>query len=235
MNEKLENIFENEYSNDILIDFFIKTEKMYEFFGYNFVLDRKEINCEKFQGAQVWLNDDYKNVVISNLEIVSFNLVYPKILAKIAEVNLKNFNEVYSKLIDYYYNNKNVSIKKYINIVYGCLGNTKSLIYSKNIHLVPDFLNKILSNILSEFKGHIIYMDTDEIIFRNFDEIRERFDKYFNSLDKYELTYSTQKSKMGFFMGKKQYLIEMNEGIKIKGIKHFNKDGMIRGGFINLI
>ena len=48
---------------------------------------------------------------------------------------------------------------------YGCLQNLECMIHSKNIHLVPNILNKILSDILSEFKGHIIYIDTYQIFF----------------------------------------------------------------------
>ena len=119
-------------------------------------------------------------------------------------------------------------------MTYGCLQNPECMIYSKNIHLVPNRLNKMLSDILSEFKDHIIYIDTDKIFFRNFDEIRGRFEKYFNNINKYELTYFSEKSKFGLFISKKHYTIEENGNIKIKGMKHFNKNGMSRGGFIDM-
>lgn len=118
-------------------------------------------------------------------------------------------------------------------MTYGCLQNTKSAIYSKNIHLISIKLNKILSDILVEFKGHIIYIDTDKIIFRNFNEVQERFNSYFNDLNKYELTYFTEKAKIGIFIRIKKYLIEKDNNIKIKGIKYFIKDDVSRGGFIN--
>lgn len=234
MEEKLKNVFEKEYSENRLTDFLIKTQKVYEFFGYDFKLKPKEIVSKDFYGEKVWLNEDYVNSPILNLELITFNLVYPKLITKIIETNLENFNEVYSKLIELYYLDKTIGLKKYINMVYGCLQNPECVIYSKNIHLVPIRLNKILSDILSEFKGHIIYIDTDQIFFRNFDEIRERFEKYINNINKYELTYFSEKSKFGLFISKKHYIIEENGNIKIKGMKYFNKDGMSRGGFIDM-
>lgn len=234
MEEKLKNVFEKEYSENRLTDFLIKTQKVYEFFEYDFKLKPIEIVSKDFYGGKVWLNEDYVNSSISNLEIITFNLVYPKLITKIVETNLEKFNEVYSKLIDIYYSDKDVKLKEYINMTYGCLQNPECMIYSKNIHLVPNRLNKMLSDILSEFKGHIIYIDTDQIFFRNFDEIRGRFEKYFNNINKYELTYFSEKSKFGLFISKKHYTIEENGNIKIKGMKHFNKDGMSRGGFIDM-
>jgi hypothetical protein len=234
MGEKLKNVFDKEYSENRLTDFLIKTQKVYEIFGYDFKLKPTEIVSKDFYGGKVWINKDYVNSSISNLEVITFNLVYPKLIIKIVETNLENFNEVYSKLIEIYYSNKHFKLKEYINMTYGCLQNPECMIYSKNIHLVPNRLNKMLSDILSEFKGHIIYIDTDQIFFRNFDEIRERFEKYFNNINKYELTYFSEKSKFGLFISKKYYIIEENGNIKIKGMKHFNKDGMSRGGFIGM-
>lgn len=234
MEEKLKIVFEKEYSENRLTDFLIKTQKVYEFFGYDFKLKPTEIVSKDFYGGKVWINEDYINSPISNLDVITFNLVYPKLITKIVETNLEKFNEVYSKLIQIYYSDKDVKLKEYINMTYGCLQNPECMIYSKNIHLVPNRLNKILSDILSEFKGHIIYIDTDQIFFRNFDEIRERFEKYFNNINKYELTYFSEKSKFGLFISKKHYIIEENGNIKIKGMKHFNKYGMSRGGFIDM-
>jgi len=234
MEEKLKNVFNKEYSENRLTDFLIKTQKVYEFFGYDFKLKPTEIVSKDFYDGKVWINEDYVNSPISNLDVITFNLVYPKLITKIVETNLENFNEVYSKLIEIYYSDKDIKLKEYINMTYGCLQNPECMIYSKNIHLVPNRLNKMLSDISSEFKGHIIYIDTDQIFLRNFDEIRERFEKYFNNINKYDLTYFYEKSKFGLFISKKNYIIEENGNIKIKGMKHFNKDGVSRGGFIDM-
>lgn len=233
MKEKLKNVFEKEYTEDKLTDFLIKTQKVYELFGYDFKLNQKTIVQEQLCSATVWLNDDYINSTISNLDIIEFELLYPKLIIKLLNTNLENFNEVFSKLLDYYH--EDISIEKYINSVYGHLGNPLSLIYSDNIPIVSIHANNIMRKIINEFKGHVIYVDTFQIFFRNFSEIKERFESVFNQLNKYDLTYSTTQSKFGLFIAKKQYLIEENNGIKIKGMQHFKKDGMDRGGFIELL
>lgn len=236
MSKELKNIFDTEYSKSVLTDFAIKTEKIYDFFNYDFKLNKNAINRyqDKFKGAKVWLNEDYRNSAISNLKIVEFELTYPKIIANIAETNLEKFNEVYSKVIDHYLENKEYTTKKYINSTYGCLQNPNSTIFSNNIHLVPIHLNHMLTRILNEFKGHIIYIDTNSIFFRNFEEIEERFKNYFDSINKYDLTYTIESSNFGYFSNKKKYMIEKDGDIKTKGLQHFNKNGMSRGDNIKL-
>lgn len=232
MKEKLKMILEFRDSENTLTDFLIKTHKIYEVFGYEFKLNPKEIKEDRFVGAKVWLNEQFTNAMIHNIDIVFLNMVYPKIMSKVINTNAEHFNEVYSKLIEIYKEDKFNALKNYINMVYGCLGNPKCDIYSNNIHLVPEILNKILSNILSEFSEYIIYIDTDEIYFRKFDEIKDRFEEYFNSENKYDLTYSIEKSKFGLFMKKKKFFIEQQGEIKMKGIRYFNDIGESRGGTI---
>lgn len=234
MEEKLKNVFEAEYSESKLSDFLIKTQKAYEFFGYDFKLLPIEMIPGDSFGAKIWLNEDYANSLISNLEIINFRMIYPNLISKIARTNLENFNEVYSKLIDLYYTDGNIELKKYINMTYGCLRNPKSSIFSNNIHLVSSEANKMMNDILYQFWKHIVYLDTDQIVFRNFDEIRERFEGYFKTINKYELDYFSEKSKFGLFLRKKQYILEEAGWIKIRGIKHFTKDGIFRGGYISI-
>jgi len=131
MEEKLKNVFNKEYSENRLTDFVTKTQKVYEFFGYEFKLKPTEIVSKDFYGGKVWLNEDYVNSPISNLEVITFNSVYPKLITKIVETNLEKFNEVYSNLIEIYYSDKDVKLKEYINMAYGCLQNPKCMIYSK--------------------------------------------------------------------------------------------------------
>jgi hypothetical protein len=235
MEEKLKNVFEKEYSENKLIDFLIKTQKVYEFFGYDFNLKPIRISPSETYGGKIWLNEDYANSAVSNLEIITFTSVYPKLISKLAETNLERFNEVYSNLLEIYHSDRNIGLKKYINMSYGCLGSPKCEIHSNNIHLVPKVLHKMLNDILSEFKGNIVYIDTDQIFFRNFDGVRERFEKYFNLINKYELTYFSEKSKFGLFVSGKRYIIEENGNITVRGLKHFSKEGMSRGGFIDMI
>ena len=234
MKEKIKNVCEVDYSENKLTDFLIKTQKIYEVLGYDFKLKSMERSSKNSYNSKVWVNEKYVNSTISNLEIITFNLVYPNLITEIAETNLNNFNEVYSKIIKIYYLNKNESIKKYINMAYGCLQNPDCMIYSKNMYLIPMKLNNLLNIILSEFKDHIVYIDVDQIFFRNFDEIKERFENYFKNKNKYNLSYYSEKSNLGLFIAKKKYVIEKNGIIKIRGMKYFNKNGVCRGGNINI-
>lgn len=234
MDERLKIVFETEYSENKLSDFHIKTQKIYEIFGYEFILKPSVTKPTPRKGGIVWVNEEYSNSPISNLEIVNINYPYPMMISKLAETNLEKFNEMYAKLIEINITENNTNLKKYINTAYGCLSNPDSVIYCRNVNLVTARLNTIIKSIISEFKGHVVYASICDIHFRNFDEIRERFMSYFNKINKYELTYFLEKSKFGFYSAKLKYMIEQNGNIKIKAMRHFHKNGVSRGGFIEL-
>ena len=163
---------------------------------------------------------------------MTFESVYPNLISKICNTNLENFNIVFSKLLELYSTNKDTSLKEYINSTYGCLQNKQSIIYSNNIHLVPKKMTSLFNEILKEFESNIIYVDTDQIFFRNFEEIEHRFESTMLSLNKYDLPYFYERSKFGLFKSKKSYIIEENSNIRIKGMKHYNKSGVSNGGVI---
>jgi hypothetical protein len=87
---------------------------------------------------------------------------------------------------------------------------------------------------VKEFESNIIYIDTDQIFFRNFEEIEHIFESTMIRLNKYDLPYFYERSKFGLFKSKKSYIIEENSNIRIKGMNHYNKDGISRGGKICL-
>lgn len=234
MEEKLKSIFIKEYSENKLTNFVIKTQKIYDYLGYDFVLKQPNIGSNKCCGSMLWLNEKYVNSSFSDLDIITFNMVYPKLITKMVETNLQNFNEVFSKLIEIYYLYKDIELKNYINMVYGFLQNPECEIYSSNIYQLPIILNNILNNILLEFKEHIVYINFDKIIFRNFDEIRSVFNNYFDMNNKYEISYFTEKSKFGLFISQHRYIIEEHGNIKIKNIKLYNENGMRKGGLVSI-
>ncbi len=234
MEEKLKEIFDKEYSTSKLEDFTIKTQKVYEILNYDFKLKSRNFTTNESIGGKVWLNEKYTLLPISNITILTFESVYPNLISKICNTNLENFNIVFSKLLELYSTNKDTSLKEYINSTYGCLQNKQSIIYSNNIHLVPKKMTSLFNEILKEFESNIIYVDTDQIFFRNFEEIEHIFESTMIRLNKYELPYFYEKSKFGLFKSKKSYIIEENSNIRIKGMNHYNKDGISRGGKICL-
>ena len=234
MTNQLKEIFDSEYSKNKLIDFSVKTEKIYDYFNYDFILKNIEVNSKKYNGGKVWVNEKYTNQPISNLTILRFKLLYPTIISKIVNTNLENFNTIFSKIIDIYFETNYNSIKNYINMAYGCLGNLNSIIYADNIDIVTYYSKRMVTDIIDEFNSHIVNVDTDEIYFRNFDEIKHRFEQYYNKINIYELDYNTEQSKFGLFYREKKYLFEQNGNIKVKGLNRFHKDGVNRGGFVYL-
>ena len=189
MEEKLKEIFDKEYSTSKLEDFTIKTQKVYEMFNYDFKLKSRNFTTNESIGGKVWLNEKYTLLPISNITILTFESVYPNLISKICNTNLENFNIVFSKLLELYSTNNYTSLNEYINSTYGCLQNKQSIIYSNNIHLVPKTLTSIFNKLVKEFESNIIYIDTDQIFFRNFEEIKHRFESTMLSLNKYDLPY----------------------------------------------
>lgn len=235
MEEKLRRVLEKEYSESKLTDFLIKTQKVYEVLGYDFTINKKYVDGDSpFIGGKIWINEDYANYPISNIECIRFDLAFPTIYCKLVKTNLHSFNDVYSKLIDMYREHKDPILMKYINMVYGCTSNINCGIYSDDVRIIPVKMSILLSKIINEFKGHVIYVDTDIIFFRNFDEIKERFENYLAQINTYNLTYITKKSNFGIFKGIKNYIIEEDGNLRLYGMKQFNKDGSCKGGYIYL-
>ena len=71
MEEKLKNVFDKEYSENRLTDFLIKTQKVYEFFEYDFKLKPTEIVSKDFYGGKVWLNHRFRDKFVE--DILHFN------------------------------------------------------------------------------------------------------------------------------------------------------------------
>ena len=235
MEEKLRRVLEKEYSENKLTDFLIKTQKVYEVLGYDFTINKKYVDGDRpFIGCKIWINEDYANCPISNIECIRFDLAFPTIYCKLVKTNLHSFNDVYSKLIGMYWEDKDPILTKYINMVYGCTSNINCEIYSNNVRIVPIKMNALLSKIINEFKGHVIYVDTDMIFFRNFDEIKERFENYLAKINTHKLTYTTEKTNFGIFKGIKNYIIEEDGNLRLYGMKQFNKNGSCKGGCIYL-
>ena len=71
-------------------------------------------------------------------------------------------------------------IKIWINMTYGILNTDKSYLRcNENIALfVNSRANSLLRNIYNNFEGHILYIDTDFVIFRYFSEVSNRFKKF---------------------------------------------------------
>ena len=191
MEENLKQIFDTEYSKNKVEDFRIKTEKLYHYYGYVFNLNLENNIEQDFSiSVEKYFNNEYIDFPLSDITVIEFNNLYPKLISKLVDTNLKGFNEFYSKIINLYYEYRDYSVKKYINMVYGCLQSKESTICSNNMYVIKDEMDLIYEKMISEFKKYIIAINTDRICFRNFNEIEERFKNYINNIDKLNLTYS---------------------------------------------
>jgi len=237
MNKQLKLIFSNNYSENSLTDFFLKTKHIYEYLGYEFELTPIEKISESSanDSSRVWLNEKYSNAIISNVTELEFESPYPNLISKIANTNLKHFNRMLGEIVAEYNLDRDINVKNYINMIYGCIKNPKSKIYADNVGLVTIELRKIMDSVIVKFKNHVVYIDTDAIIFRNFPEIELEFYKHLNEINRYNLPYFIENKKFCLFTAKKNYMIEDNGSIKIHGIKHFSDQGTCRGAHINII
>lgn len=240
MIKKITSILSQEYSNNVLTDFRLKTEKIYEILGEDFILNEKEIRDDKQRcfTFKTWINEDYQRSIVSNISFITFKSPLPKIIAKEVKTNLENFNKVFSTIIGLYeneINNENrIVLENYINSVFGCIKNVNSDIYSNHTIKAFTAYNSFLGKILVEFRGHILHLNGPGIYFRNFDEIKERFYKVMENINRFNLITEISNSKFGFFDSKLKYFVEENNKLKIKGLYHFGKDGAVRGSYLNL-
>lgn len=222
--DQIDDILSKEYSKKLVTDFNVKTEQLFTLFGYDFDSRIIERSPKPTKGGKLWLNPKYKNTVIPNIHKLEFVKPYPQIISKKCVTNYEKFNELYSRLIKINHENNSRLLDIYINMVYGFMQSTGCVIYSNNTYKVPEIMYKMMEGIIDEFSSHIIYVDTDRIYFRNYDEIRERFEIYYSNIINYEIMYNTSNHKYGFFIGNQKYLHEVDGGVKVCGIKSYDED-----------
>lgn len=237
-NQNLSIMLSETYSDSMLTDFFIKTEKLYDFFGLPFNMLPKKENLKSSYHLKLWSNEKYINKAVSNVTVLCFNNIIPKFIASVSEVNLENFGNMMSELFKVYEsetdNEIRYNIKTYINSVWGVIHNPDSLIYSHNVLSVVQCMNMFIHKIQKEFEDSIVNIDFSNIYFRNFEEIKERFELYFSKINKYQLSYETEKSSFLFVRKPKYFMVEKGGDIKVKGIECYTEEGKSHGGIIKL-
>ena len=234
MYKDLEAILKENYSNNTLVDFETKTRKIYELFKYPFIQKNIAPIPNERYNSLVWLNDTYKARPLSNLTLITFDLVYPTLIAKLANVNIEYFNEVYNNLIQINRSEQNYHLKRYINMAYGCLGSNRSNVHANNMKKVTAGLTSVLSEMILTLGENLVYIDTDMVIFRNFKEIEDTFLRVMNNINVNNLNFDVDSSDFAFFVAKKRYMMERDGNIKIQGLTKYDKDGISRGGYIHI-
>lgn len=179
-----------------------------------------------FKGGYNWLNEEYKDVIIENLQVTNFTQMYPHIMILLHDEGLIHIPEEVEKLKWFFSNVNNLKLamnvngsqniwpnnfandyqkwKVWVNSLYGEFSKqTKGhLIFG----LMAKYLYQLYDEILENNPHHVIYVDTDQIISINKP----------NLLD-CPLPYSTDTLTLGVFKQMKRYVVYDGYDIKVKG------------------
>lgn len=121
-------------------------------------------------------------------------------------------------------------LKTFINMTFGVLVSDKNYYGSPDVNLANIIVSRgrmIMSNLISEFPGHYIYADTDEIYFTHFKEIENRLIDFILSKSVFRgTTHTYEHDKTGIFFAKKKLIIadkkkrtSMDEGLVLENVK----------------
>lgn len=197
------------------------------------IKEKEEIENSKpttFKGGYNWININYKDVIIENLQVTEFNLMYPHIMVLLHDEGLIDIKNESDKLKWFFKNRKDLKLisnnstnseyhkwKVWVNSLYGQFGKQHSsfnttttediLTKGPLIHgLMSKYLYELYDEILENNPHNIVYIDTDRIISVN----------NTNLLD-CPLPYSTDNLTLGVFKEKKRYVVYDGGDIKVKG------------------
>jgi hypothetical protein len=171
-----------------------------------------------FKGGYNWLNEEYKDVIIENLQVTNFTQMYPHIMVLLHDEGLIDIPEESEKLKWFFQNVKNLKLGMNVN-------NTQSEYYKWKLwtnslygefskqnkgHLIHGLMSKyqylLYDEILENNPHHVIYVDTDQIISINKPNILDC-----------PLPYSTDNLTLGVFKQIKRYVVYDGYDIKVKG------------------
>ena len=170
-----------------------------------------------FKGGYNWMNEEYKDVIIENLQVTNFTQMYPRIMILLHDEGLIDIPEEVQKLKWFFDNRQNLKLigggnpnseyqkwKVWTNSLYGEFSKQKK---GHLIHgLMAKYLYQLYDEILENNTHHIVYIDTDQIISINKP----------NLLD-CPLLYSTDTLTLGVFKQMKRYVVYDGYDIKVKG------------------
>lgn len=184
----------------------------------NFILDKRN-NSE---GALVKLNKDYSNVVNKNVTLLQFNSLYPLImynhLSDYADDCLFDFKSVFRMVFVYYKLNRkdfDLSIMKlWLNGSYGILSSTNFYTYIPVATLAKTFM----ASLYIVFYDNIIYIDTDSIYFRNYDDISFKVKSKIEEFTYEFLSYEIEDIDNFYCIGLKKF-IQFSNDSQVRGIK----------------
>lgn len=181
-----------------------------------------------YVGSPIYLNDKYSEIKMKNIYKISFEMMYPHIIYKLykygkIKFSIKEYGEIYCFLVKNifelknllsHHNESNILLKILLNMTFG--SSYLNSVYLDNRYEVIEYYNNVYNDLIA--KNNIIYLDVDEIFFK------EKYkDDIENDIKKLELPYKINDNISGFFIRKKKYVLLENGEIKTCGI-YVNKN-----------
>jgi hypothetical protein len=173
-----------------------------------------------FQGGFVFINENYRDIIIEDIKVHYFTSMYPHIMMLLHEEELISIPEEYQKLKWFFenrdelkklQNDEYTNWKYWVNSLYGNL-NLPGRIRLKRednhsvIGLISKYQKIIYKELLENNPENILYIDTDMILSVNPIDIVDC-----------PLPYSTEVLTLGIIKEKKRYVVHDGYDLKVKG------------------
>jgi hypothetical protein len=166
-----------------------------------------------FKGGYDWINPEYKDVIIENLQVTEFTQMYPHIMVMLHDEGLIDIPEESDKMKWFFQNVKNLKLagdgeyykwKGWVNSLYGLFWKQPKglLIFG----LISKYQYLLFDEILENNPEHIVYIDTDMILSVNP-----------VNLGDCPFPHSTDTLTLGIINEKKRYIVHDGNELKIKG------------------
>jgi hypothetical protein len=168
-----------------------------------------------FKGGYNWINPEYKDVIIENIQVTEFTQMYPHIMVMLHDEGLIDIPEESDKMKWFFQNVKNLKLagdgehykwKSWVNSLYGLFWKQPKghLIFG----LISKYQYLLYDEILENNPEHIVYIDTDMILSVNP-----------VNLGDCPLPHSTDTLTLGIVKEKKMYIVHDGNELKIKGYR----------------
>lgn len=189
--------------------------------------DIDSIYQECFNGTTSFINNELKNLWISNFLLIEVeNLYLGLIINEVANNNLVFNYKQYGEIITLLFKNKkhiqdNYSdiypvVKKYLKFIYGALPNSDILNFNIKMSTIIDNFKKVISDFYNINKKHIIYIEADRFFVLKNTKVKYELIQIFNS---FNLNYDIDENNSGIVFDKKRFILKNTKGLITKGIK----------------
>jgi hypothetical protein len=164
-----------------------------------------------FQGGFVFVNENYRDIIIEDIKVHNFISMYPHIIMLLHEEGLVSIPEEYQKMKWFFekrgelkqlQNSEYTHWKTWVNSLYGKFAR-KDITF---MGLISKYQQLIYKELLENNPENILYIDTDMILSVNPIDIGDC-----------PLPYSTEVLTLGIIKEKKRYVVHDGYDLKVKG------------------